>query len=292
MFFPPKTIEAHYTAFYRLAEQTGVSADTDVKRRVAFFHLAHKFDCGVIELQNTFQFLATVDPVQLVPLQVGGKKQQARHLAEARSAHKEGHDQYGVLRSRIEHAIQAARAGQTGVINFSNHLHHVITEVLHEFIYKDPAEVGGPVSIQIIYNDKSKGEPFPLYCLPRRAVDDLAGLNSSHILRVALMSPRHLGMSSTSEVARICNRSTSGLHTLADADTLCYRLTCQQLQETRCEGGLKFHLYQTTFQPAVIGFYRALLHELQYRAVSPASLEVTPYYFSRKIGYWSGSSWN
>jgi len=47
----------------------------------------------------------------------------------------------------------------------------------------------------------------------------------------------------------------------------------------RDEGVYKIAYYQTGFQPAVVGFYRALTEELIYRATSMAKLSVTPYYF-------------
>src|SRR5947209_8074081 len=56
-FFTPEMIASHSAAFSQLAEQAGLANDVDVKRRRAFFELAQRFDCGVIELQNAFQFL-------------------------------------------------------------------------------------------------------------------------------------------------------------------------------------------------------------------------------------------
>jgi hypothetical protein len=44
------------------------------------------------------------------------------------------------------------------------------------------------------------------------------------------------------------------------------------------------YLYQTGFQPVVVGFYRALIEILQEQIDKEPILEVTPFYFIRARG--------
>ncbi|HUW95602.1 MAG TPA: hypothetical protein VMW58_07420 [Anaerolineae bacterium] len=290
-FFPPEMVEAHYSAFDDLARQLGLAEYTDVRQRVAFFQLAHQFDCGVVELQDAFHFVTGDGPARLAPLQDDSDACEALLPRDEEATDNYGRNLYDILREQVQRAIQAVREGGTGAINFSNQPHNVITEVLHEFAYSDPGDTNGPVYIQVVYTDGSQGEPFPLRCLPQRAQSDLADLRRSQPLRVALMSMRHLEMDHDVDMAWFRNREVSKSRTLAETDTFCYLQTRNQLRETRSGGDLRIYLYQTGLQPAVIGFYRALVEELVRRADSPASLEVVPHYFQRRTGYRPGQPW-
>ncbi len=296
-FFPPETVEAHNSAFYNLARQLGVADHVDVRRRVAFFQLAHQSGCGVVELQNAFQSVAVGEPARSVPVRDDSDASQTQlpaDIEEEEAVDNEGRNLRDILRGQVQGAIHAVREGRTGAINFSNQPHNVITEVLREFVYKDKdsGDTDGPVYIQVIYTDGSQGEPFPLHCLPQRADSDLVGLRRSQPLRVALMSMRHLEMDHDVDMAWFRNREVSKSRTFAETDTFCYLQTRNQLRETRSEGDLRMHLYQTGLQPAVIGFYRALVEELLHRAGSPPSLEMIPHYFRRKTGYRPGQPWH
>jgi len=291
-FFPPEMIEDHSSAFYDLARQLGVADHVDLRRRVAFFQLARQFDCGVVELQDAFQFVAAGEPARLASVQDRGEAYQAQLPEEEEATDNAGRDLRDILREQVQGAIRAVREGRTGAINFSNQPHNVVTEVLHDFVYEDPRDTDGPVYIQVVYTDGSQGEPFPLHCLPQRAESDLAGLRRSQPLRVALMSMRHLEMDHDVDMAWFRNRQVSKSRTFAETDTFCYLQTRNQLRETRSEGDLRIYLYQTGLQPAVIGFYRALVEELMNRADSSPSLEVVPYYFRRKTGYRPGQPWH
>ena len=294
-FFTPDMIASHNKAFSQLAEQAGFVDDVDVKRRIAFFELAQQFDCGVVELQNAFQFLKAEAPARVVLVREKSDVSSADLMEEEESTDNESRDDlHAILGEQIQKAIEHVYAGRPGVVNFSNQPHNVITEVLNEFVYLDTTGSTKPTYIQVVYTDGSRAEPFPLLCLPGRTRNDLARLDDVHPLRVSLMSMRHLEMDDAVDMAWFRNSEVSRSRTLAETDMFCYEQTCRELQETRTEGSLRIYLYQTGFQPAVIGFYRALVEELLHRADSPASLEVIPYYFSRKGGipYWPGQPWN
>jgi hypothetical protein len=222
--------------------------------------------------------------------QVGQPNRQ--FLDDEEATDNSGRNLYDILREQVQRAIYAVREGRTGAINFSNQPHNVVTEVLHDFVYKDPRDTDGPVYIQVVYTDGSQGEPFPLHCLPRRAKSDLANLRRSQPLRAALMSMRHLEMDHDVDMAWFRNREVSKSRTFAETDTFCYLQTRNQLREARSESDLRIYLYQTGLQPAVIGFYRALVEELMHRADSTPSLEVVPHYFRRKTGYRPGQPWH
>lgn len=279
-FFPPDKVEEHKTEFYAFAKESGLADHEVVQQRVAFFNLAHQFGCGVIELQNAFHSVAMREPILHAPVEDTHEVHFPPWPEDEEAVDNRGRNLHDILREQLREAIRDVREGRPGAVNFSNQPHNVITDVLHEFVYSEPAQTDGPLYIQVIYTDGSQAEPFPVRCLPRRA--DLASLRGSQPLRVALMSMRHLQMDHDVDMAWFRNREVSKSRTFAETDALCHLQTRKQLQEARGEGALRIHLYQTGLQPAVIGFYRALVEELMHRAHSPPSLEVIPYYYYRK----------
>src|SRR5579875_474758 len=184
-----------------------------------------------------------------------------------------------VMRQRIQEAIDAARAGRFAAIDFSGQSHNTIADALHEFVYVNEDEQPAPVSVHVLYGDSSRGKPFPLQCLRRRYNGYAPLLRSVPPLRVALISMRHLEMDSLVDMAWLLNKDLPKAPPLAEVDHFSYRTTKRQLQEALRYGPLKIHLYHTGFQPAVVGFYRALVEELLARQNQPPVLEVTPYYF-------------
>jgi hypothetical protein len=104
---------------------------------------------------------------------------------------------------------------------------------------------------------------------------------------------RHLEMDALVDMAWFLNKdiahellSAKVGEKLAAVDTFCYEQTHQQLRAWLDGGKLKLYLFQTGFQPAIIGFYRALVEELLERIGAPPALEVTPFYFIRAKGHY------
>jgi len=292
-FFPPDTVDNHIAMFSVLAKDLGLSDRSDVQRRIAFFKLAGQHDCGVIELQDPFQFerqVAVIAP-HLVVEETSSSQYQSIEPDE-RSFDNEGCDAYDILREQVEDAVRRAREGRPGVVNFSNQPHNVITEVLNEFVYSESGQAERPVLIPVIYTDGSQGKAFPLLCLPQRKEVELARLAEAKPLRVALLSMRHLDMDHDVDVAWFRNREVSKARAFAETDEFCYTQTQKELQQSRSDSDLKLYLYQTGLQPAVVGFYRAVVEELLYRSNQPPSLEVVPYYFRGKAGYRQGQPWH
>jgi len=168
----------------------------------------------------------------------------------------------------------------------------VITEVLNEFVYSESGSVEKPAYIGVIYTDGSQGEPFPLRCLPRPDEAEVGRLSQVQPLRVALLSMRHLALDHDVDMAWFRNREVSKARAFAETDAFCYAQTQNVLQESRDSGHLRLYLYQTGLQPAVIGFYRALVEELMLRSQAHPSLEVVPYYYRSKGGYQQGHAWH
>lgn len=203
------------------------------------------------------------------------------------------HNLRNSLRDQVQEAVQAVQAGYPGVVDMSNQSHNTIADILYEFVYTDSETVTLPTYVQIQYGDRSQGKPFPLQCLPRRGLIQGAPVRRIQPLRVALISMRHLKMDHLVDMAWLLNKDVPSERSLAEVEAYCHEQTHLQLQEALKDGPLKLHLYQTGFQPAVVGFYRALVEELLQRAAQPSMIEVTPYYFSRLMGcYWAGRIWN
>lgn len=184
-----------------------------------------------------------------------------------------------VLQKQIQDALTVAHEGRYSAINLSNQSHNTIADVLHEFVYVDAEEEVAPTYVHVLYGDGSRGKPFPLRCLPRKHNGYLPQLRHIQPLRTALISMRHLEMDHLVDIAWLLNKDIPKAPPLADVDAFSYRETQRQLREALSTGPLKLHLYHTGFQPAVVGFYRALVEELLQRRNTSPQLEVTPYYF-------------
>ncbi len=183
------------------------------------------------------------------------------------------------LQQQMQDAITTVREGRFGQINFSSQSHNTIADVLHEFVYVTSDEAIAPVYVNVLYGDGSRGKPFPLCCLAPLRPEATAPLRHIAPLRVALISMRHLEMDHLVDVAWLLNKDLPKGRPLAEVDTFSYQETQRQLREGLSNGPLKLYLYHTGFQPAIVGFYRALVEELVRRRKQSLALEVTPYYF-------------
>ncbi len=291
-FFPPPMVEAHVAAFSSLASDMGLADHAEIQRRTTFFRLARQHACGVVELQDPYHF---EEPLPAAAPQTAVEEaallgSQAIEMDEG-VFDNEGRNAAEILRERVENAVRLARQGRPGAVNFSNQPHNVITEVLNEFAYSESGKVEEPVYIQVIYTDGSQGKPLPLRCLPRREPVDSASLAHVQPLRAAMLSMRHLGMDHDVDMAWFRNREVSKARAFSETDEFCYSQTRKQLQQSRTQGDLTLFFYQTGLQPAVIGFYRALIDELLFRDSSLPSIAVIPHYYRGRRGYQQGRAW-
>ena len=286
-FFPPDRLAQHIGAFAELAHLAGLDSNPAVTARLAFLECAlglqegGESGFGVVEVQAPFQSATQVSqPLAVVPFPSPAERiatdlpptvvdETQRSLPQS-------------LRAEIRWAI-----AQGGAVNFSNPTHNVISEVLHEFVYRQGDEA--EVAIRVVYSDGSEAEPFPLRCLSRRPREEVRSLLELPPLRAALLSMRHLDMDAEVDMAWFLNQEASRPRSFAETDAFCYERTLEQLAQLK--GPLQLHLYQTGLQPAVVGFYRALVEWLKERQSEPPCLVVVPRYYRKSGGYAEGRVW-
>ena len=198
---------------------------------------------------------------------------------------------YAGLREQMEYAVQAVCAGRAGTVDVSNQSHNTIAETLHEFVYAEYDQGASPLKIDIVYSDRSHSKDFPLHCLPPRGTPPLRSLQNVPTLRVSLISMRHLEMDVLVDMAWLLNRDVAEVlrngeagKKLATVELFSYQETLRQLRALLSSGSLKIHLFQTGFQPVIVGFYRALIEVLREHTTQEPLLEVTLYYFIRTKG--------
>jgi len=295
-FHTPETLHDYIQEFGQWAEAHGLSDVPAFREVLAFLEQAHEHECGVVEYQSAFhpaskremsasrdlyfavlpdddeqrgvvipEFEITGESIEFF---TGSKKQESAKM----------------LRDQILHALQA----NAPIIIGSEAKHDVITEVLHEFVFVTENHIRRN-DLRIAYVDGSEAEAFPICCLPRRMIHS----NADSILRSALMSMRHLEMDALVDFYWFRNRGVSQSRTLAETDAFCFKETLTQLRESLEGGTAHLHLYHTGFEPAVLGFYRGLVHTLlvQIELSHPSALAVTPQYYRGKDGYEAGSIW-
>lgn len=288
-FFPPKLVEPHINAFASLAGELELSQLSDLKLRIAFFQFAAKYHCGIVEIQNPFIYQEQTTKLSIELNKIDSPKLQIQNEDEE-VFENEGRNAYEILSDQVYNAIQNAKEGKPCAVNFSNQPHNIITEVLNEFAYSDSGKLEKPIYIRVIYTDGSQAKDLPLQCLPNHHDDELVKLTKTLPLKAALLSMRHLEMDDKVDISWFRNREVSKARAFAETDQFCYEETKNQLAGTRKDSVFILHLYQTGLQPAVIGFYRALIEELMFREKLPPSLAVTPFYHS-KSGYKQGKVW-
>jgi hypothetical protein len=195
------------------------------------------------------------------------------------------------LREQLQYAIQAVHSDRVGEVDVSNQSHNTIAETLHEFVFAEYAKDAPPIRINIVYSDGSLTTDFPLHCLPQRGNLPHPSLRNVSPIRASLISMRHLEMDALVDIAWLLNREVATVlregqvgKKLATVEMFSYRETLSQLGALLGGGPLKLYLYQTGFQPVVVGFYRALIEILQEQIDKEPILEVTPFYFIRTRG--------
>jgi len=285
-FFPPDQIGFHRDGFGQLAQSCHVEKVFGVQRRLMLFELAEKNNWGIVEIQDGFQYQRSSPQSNLLN---DASLSQPVLISDAQEVYLDDGaletDLYDALRHHVTRAITA-----DGVLNIGNYPHYVITEVLNEFVYKDPASSDKEAYIRISYSDGSQGAPFPLRCLPLRPPDAYHRLHKITPVRFALMSMRHLQMDHDVDVAWFRNQDVQKARTFGETDSFCYQLSKEQFQLGHQDGPMVMHLLHTGLPSAVIGFYRALVEELLNRVDENPSLIVVPYYFKGNK-YLPGKPW-
>lgn len=287
-FCPREMILTSAKQFESLCNKVGAGAREDVRVKLAFYKKAAEDGCSVIELLQSW--MPSVLPVE--------DSTDPEKLKEAFLALKisdsatedRGGGHFIQLRNQFEKVVGLTKQHSPAAINFSVLRHDVIAEVIHDFVYR----WGSPMYVSVIYADGTEATPLPLFCLKQKKVEKLSLLRQQPVFNVGMMSARHSndGLDEKIDIYWFRNQEISIGRTQAETDEVAYKKSKEQFLKMRSEGPYRIAFYQTGFQPAVVGFYRALAEELIAREKdSVAQLEVVPYYFMGGV-YKVGKAWN
>jgi len=252
-----------------LGRRMGLGENDDLRKAIGFYQDASKNKLNVIELHEV-----VCEDVDAPVTHDVSKEFLALRVRDGIVTENETNS-FVALRNQIKTVVTSVRSGIPAAINFSDLRHDVIAEILFEYVYNRGSKVLAPV----MYADGSKASDFPLYCLRTRGKEAEFMFKEVPVLNVGMMSERHPELDPKIKIYWFRNQEISIGKSAAEIDNVAYRKAKELFEKMRDEGVYKIAYYQTGFQPAVVGFYRALTEELIYRATSMAKLSVTPYYF-------------
>lgn len=176
-----------------------------------------------------------------------------------------------------ESQLKAAAHGSREPLLPSTITNRVLTQGLRRFVAGD----GPAVLARVVYQDGSEAQPFPLRCLDVVDRDE-----DPDAIRLALMSMRHNEMDDIVDGCLLRNRLMSRVRPAAETDDLAYSLARHRLQELATRS-VTVRLYQTGFQPAVVGFYRALVDHL----IESPGIAVWPHFHRYGATFTPGLVW-
>ncbi len=158
----------------------------------------------------------------------------------------------------------------------------VLTETLRE--YAEITTDRPPVYLPVRYDDASIGPPFPLRALPLVRLIP----HGWRQLRFTLLSIRHVEMDSIVDGAWFRNSRISLRRPQGQTDRVAYEISKRQLLLLDPAVPTVIQIYQTGFEPAIIGFYRAVINHL---LAFPNSIAVVPRYFRAEGDFEEGTPW-
>lgn len=289
--FPPDTLIGHVAECEAVIGGGGAfdeQAKHAMDARLALLRAAVAAGAGVIEVAEELDNDDVLPPVARQAVAVAtllgdaapGEAQPDPPAADADGARRQPPSKKGreQMADRLAALIEAALPTEDKV-NMSNQPHEVSTDVLGRFVRRaaDAGADGNGQRIRIVYADGSEARPFPLRCLlPARD----AAPASAVTLSAALMSMRHVELDPFVDFAWYRNKEVSQTRPLADSDEFCFQYSQQTLRELRGaypNTPVKLHLYHTGFEPAAVGFYRALTLALS--RGGDRWIRVVPHYF-------------
>jgi len=269
-FSPTDRIEKQMGVFEQLAKRAGVSDREEIKKRINFYRQAATNKCHVLEIQ---EFEAGEEDRNRVTVE--GLKEKFLSIPVRDTVTSTNDGAFVTLRNQINSVIADLNKGVKAAVNFSDVPHNVITETLHNFAYGK----GKPMYLPVIWDDGSKARPIAIHCLKERSELEKSLLVKSSILKVGEMSGRHQEMDEGIIIFFFRNQEISLGRPSADSDEAAYQKAKGIFVKMRSEGIYRLAFYQTGFQPAAVGFYRALTEEIIARGKAAPTLEVIPYYF-------------
>jgi hypothetical protein len=144
----------------------------------------------------------------------------------------------------------------------------ILTNTLRWFVAMQGDRLDAPVR----YQDGSHAQPFPLRCL--QLADTVPPTERE--LRLAMLSIRHAEMDVEVDGCWFRNFNISRPRPAGETDQLAFETSKAQLTSVLAKGPLLIRLYQTGLETAVMGFYRAVVHQL---LREPGSVAVVPMFF-------------
>ena len=201
-----------------------------------------------------------------------------RWSSEARYTKKAMQERFGYL---LREALEGPNP-KDAVIRPSGITNSVLTEGLRREAIAQPGK--SAIDLPVQYVDRSNGSPFPLRAA---TLTDTAPGNCRR-LNFTLISTRHVEMDHLVHGAWFRNARISVRRPLGQTDDVAYAISRRQFMLLDPAIPTEIELFQTGFEPAILGFYRALLHHLQ---EYPGSVAVTPRYFHGDAGFAKGTTW-
>lgn len=177
------------------------------------------------------------------------------------------------VRERFDFLIRRGLEGAEGAdaaIAPSGIANSILTETLREYVCRTAGTQ--PVLLPVRYRDGSYGPDFPL-----RSLDLATDASETQFeYSFSLMSMRHPDLDTKVDGAWFRNSQISKPRPAGITDRIAFETSTHQLQIIHAQGATLVHMYQTGFWPALVGFYRAVVHHLQEH---PGTLCVIPWYF-------------
>jgi hypothetical protein len=172
-------------------------------------------------------------------------------------------------RSKLVRRIEMARRGNAGVaLGSSRHID--LTKALRRFLHATDAQE--PFKINLIYKDGSMGGDVRLRQLPKREEDE-----RPVELCAALESCRHFDLDTAVDFCLLRNADVARREdaTFSVQEGIAYTRIRTSLEDLCGNEGLHLRLFHTGLEPAVMGFYRAVIDLL----LAGRQLKVTPVFF-------------
>lgn len=281
-FCPTGLIEKQIRAFEDLAKRAGLSGQKEIQDKIQFYRMAAENKWHVLELQ---EFLANDEVGEEGPSEVLRDQFLAIPVSDSITSGKEINATMG-LRNHINSVIADLNKGIKASVNFTDVPHNVITEVIHEFVFGS----GKPMYLPVVYADGSIARPFPIHCLKIKSDQIKQSIQKLPLILVGEISGRHQEMDHQMQIYFYRNQEISIGRSSAESDEAAYQKAKEIFARLRKEGIYRIAFHQTGFQPAAVGFYRALAEELLNRGKSAPTLEVIPHYYFGE-DYKKGKSW-
>lgn len=190
------------------------------------------------------------------------------------------------VRERFEHRLATALSDPSSpeaALYPSGVANPILTEGVRNIV--DAAGGQRTSQLPVRYRDGSEAPPFPIRLFVMS--DQLpAGVR---VLRFSLMSVRHVELDTIVNGAWLRNSKISQPRPLGMTDSIAFETTREQLLALDPRIPTHLYLYQTGFEPAIIGFYRALALHLRDH---PKSISVTPCYYRGEGKFDEGRPWS